>query len=229
MREVHRPHAVAFDVNETLTDLSSLSQVFAHWGWREPPVHWWFAVLLRDGMALTATGDTGHFAELAIAALEEVAGESAIDLPGSAPEELMLALREISVRADVLAALDRLSEQRVPAYALTNGSADFARSLLERGDVAHRLTDVISVDAVSLWKPRAEPYRYAADSAGVDYERLALVAVHPWDIHGATRAGLLSGWVNRTGRPYPRVFAVPTVEAPNLLGVVDQLLALEDD
>ena len=30
-----------------------------------------------------------------------------------------------------------------------------------------------------------------------------LVAVHPWDIDGASRAGLVTAWLNRSGGPYP--------------------------
>jgi len=31
-----------------------------------------------------------------------------------------------------------------------------------------------------------------------------LVAGHPWDIDGAARVRMATGWVNRTDRPYPR-------------------------
>ena len=38
---------------------------------------------------------------------------------------------------------------------------------------------------------------------------MLLVAVHPWDIHGAARAGLQTAWVNRSGAAYPSYFAAP--------------------
>jgi 2-haloacid dehalogenase len=44
----------------------------------------------------------------------------------------------------------------------------------------------------------------------VDLVDLLLVAVHPWDIDGAPRAGLSTAWVNRTGAPYPACFTPPT-------------------
>jgi hypothetical protein len=34
---------------------------------------------------------------------------------------------------------------------------------------------------------------------GVAPELMLLVAVHPWDIHGAAQAGMGTAWVNRTG------------------------------
>jgi 2-haloacid dehalogenase len=36
-----------------------------------------------------------------------------------------------------------------------------------------------------------------------------LVAVHPWDIHGAKRAGLRAAWVNRQQVPYPEMLEAP--------------------
>ncbi len=132
----------------------------------------------------------------------------------------------VPLHPDVAPALDLLSNARVPAYALTNGSAAFAGRLLEAGGVRDRLADVLSVDAVGHWKPRPEPYRWAAGVAGTPADRMALVAVHPWDLHGAAAAGLVTGWVDRTGTRYPIVFTAPTVRDRDLVGVVTRLLAL---
>jgi 2-haloacid dehalogenase len=40
---------------------------------------------------------------------------------------------------------------------------------------------------------------------------MLLVAVHPWDIHGAARAGLRTAWLNRTGAAYPAYFEAPEI------------------
>ncbi len=39
---------------------------------------------------------------------------------------------------------------------------------------------------------------------------MLLVAVHPWDIDGASRAGLSTAWVSRAGTDYPGHFRPPT-------------------
>jgi 2-haloacid dehalogenase len=61
-----------------------------------------------------------------------------------------------------------------------------------------------------VWKPAPGSYAYAARTCGVDAARMMLVAVHPWDIDGANRAGLTTAWINRDGRPYPEYFTAPT-------------------
>ena len=46
-----------------------------------------------------------------------------------------------------------------------------------------------------------------------------LVAVHPWDIDGAKRAGLRAAWVNRSGLPYPETFRDPDLVAFDFLAL----------
>jgi hypothetical protein len=56
---------------------------------------------------------------------------------------------------------------------------------------------------VQRWKPWAIVYRYAAEVLGVDPADLAFVAAHPWDTHGAKRAGLRTAYVSRRAPIFP--------------------------
>ncbi len=224
----HRPHAVVFDVNETLFDLSALRPRFEDMGLPPYALQWWFAVLLRDGVALAAAGDHATFPALATEALAEVAGAADCHVPPDAASELLAAFAELPAHPDAEAAFHRLRDRHVPAVALTNGSAAVTSGLLERAGLRALVPRVLSVDAVGHWKPRPEPYRYAASELGIAPGQLAMVAVHPWDLHGAAGAGLVTGWVNRSGRTYPAVFTHPHVQARSLDGVVEQLLGLPE-
>lgn len=51
------------------------------------------------------------------------------------------------------------------------------------------------------------------------------MAVHPWDIHGARRAGLRAGWIARRPLPYPDHFAAPDLQAPDLGALASQVLS----
>ncbi|WP_237102200.1 hypothetical protein [Nonomuraea sp. MG754425] len=66
------------------------------------------------------------------------------------------------------------------------------------------------------WKPAGAAYEYAVGRAGVRPAQAALVAVHPWDVDGAQRAGLTGAYLDRRGGPYPGVMGVPHVSAPDL-------------
>lgn len=224
----HRPRAVAFDVNETLFDLSGLRASFDHLGLPAHALDWWFAVLLRDGLALAAAGGSAPFSSLGAIALDEVFASLGQTGSAEAAEAVLTAFAELSPHRDVAPALELLEEAGVPALALTNGSAATTAGLIEAAGLSSLVDRVLSVEAVGHWKPRAEPYRWAAREAGVEPDRLAMVAVHPWDLHGAATAGLVTGWANRRGRDFPAIFTRPHVEAPSLDRVVERLLALPD-
>ncbi len=65
----HRPAVVAFDVIETLMSLEPLRERLTEIG--QPPhlLEAWYTRTLRDGMALSATGDYAGFTDVAEAAL----------------------------------------------------------------------------------------------------------------------------------------------------------------
>ena len=56
-------------------------------------------------------------------------------------------------------------------------------------------------------------------------ERLALVAVHAWDVEGARRAGLVGGWSARLERRFNPAMGQPDAQGADLVAVVDALLA----
>src|SRR3546814_9702215 len=75
---------------------------------------------------------------------------------------------------------------------------------------------LLSVEDAGLWKPGAAAYAHALERSGVDPMDAMLVAVHPWDIDGAARAGLATAWINRTGGPYPGYFRAPDLRVGSL-------------
>ena len=81
----------------------------------------------------------------------------------------------------------------------------------------------MSVEAASAWKPHPASYAYALSTCGVPASEALLIAVHPWDIDGAARAGLRTGWLNRNGARYPSYFTTPDLEAPVLVELAHAL------
>ena len=211
--------AVAFDVNETLFSLVRLRPAFADVGLDPHLVELWFATVLRDGFALAALGGYRPFAEVAAEALRGLDGR--IDEAGVAT--VAAALRQMRPHSDVAPALAALRAAGVPAATLTNGSAEVVAVLLERAGLAGQVIRNLSVDAVRRWKPAAEPYRYAARELGVAPQRMALVAVHPWDCAGAAAAGLRAAWVRRGRTHWPAVFPAPEFSCADLPAVVEAL------
>ena len=224
---IPRPTLALFDVNETLSDLHPLRARFEAVGARGELLEVWFASTLRDGFALAAAGAYADFHTVAVGVLRgrlaEV--ETLTRDPGEAAEHIVAGFGELDVHPDVEEGVRKLADAGVRMATLANGAAELATKLLERGGLAHLIERRLSVDDVQRWKPARQSYLYATRELGVSPEHCALIAVHPWDIDGAKRAGLQTAWLNRTNSSFPNFFQPPDFTSATLGGLAGALLA----
>jgi len=136
------------------------------------------------------------------------------------------AWRELAPHPDVEAGLDRVRESRVRRSTLTNEPAEVVTAWLESSKLRRYFEGVIDASAVMAYKPRSEPYVRAAKEMESAIERTALISAHPWDIHGASCAGLIGAWLNRTGATYPAMMNPPRFQARTLAELAGSLLQL---
>ena len=201
---------IVFDVNETLSDMAPLAARFAAVGAPAELAALWFATLLRDGFALTASGDNGSFAAIGADALRRLLTEVELDRArDAAVEHIMAGLTSLELHRDVKEGVVALSAAGFRLVTLSNGSAQIAETLLGSAGIRDEFEALLSVVDAPAWKPARAAYDYAAAEMGADPEAMVLVAVHPWDIHGAARAGLRTAWLNRAGARYPEYFEDP--------------------
>lgn len=220
-----RPRAVAFDVIETLFALDPLGAELKGAGLDGDALQVWYARTLRDGMALTLTGDYKPFPEVAASALAGLMGEHALPASGEAVEKIMAAFGQLPPHADVRPALELLRSAGVKAIALTNGTAQNTEKLIHRSGLDPLFERVISIDEVRQWKPARSVYLQAVMAAGVEVPEVALVAAHSWDVRGAAAAGLTTGWFPRQEKRFSRLMGQPDVKGGTLLEVIQKLLS----
>jgi 2-haloacid dehalogenase len=206
---------IVFDVNETLSDMSPLATAFAAVGAPEHLAAIWFAGILRDGFAITAAGGNTAFAQIAQDSLGRLLTDHDIPSPAETTERIMDTLQGLEVHPDVGPGIDAL-RQVAELVTLSNGATTVADTLLTGAGVRKHFSRLLSVQDAPGWKPRPAAYEYAAARCGTVLQRMLLVAVHPWDIHGAQTAGMTTAWLNRTGARYPSYFTRPDVEIPEL-------------
>jgi 2-haloacid dehalogenase len=219
-----RPAVVAFDVIETLMSLEPLRARLAEAGLPALMLEAWYSRTLRDGMALSAAGDYTPFTDVAEAALRALATNSISD---EQVRYVMAGFDELPAFGDAVPAVTLLADAGVRVACLTNGSAELASSFVDRAGLGSLVNRVISVGEVCRWKPARVVYLYAVEVMDVPPERMALVAAHDWDCHGAKRAGLTTGWVSRNSGGFGAPFAPPDVAGEDLAEVAAKLLALE--
>lgn len=205
------PGIVVFDVNGTLSDLSGLSRRLEQLGGRGELIGAMFTATLRDGFALTASGALADFADIAVPTLAAMLeGSDGLTLGAQAAAEHVVAgMSELDLHPDIGPGMRQLAQAGVRILTLSNGAARVAESLLERAGLRDLVERCLSVSDAGHWKPDPRAYAYALERAGAKPHDVALVAVHPWDIDGARRAGLRTGWISRDARPYPPFFLPP--------------------
>jgi 2-haloacid dehalogenase len=207
-----RVEVVVFDVNETLSDLGPLRRRFPDVGAEASLMDTWFAATLRDGFALAVTDRAAPFSRVAASVLRSLLPSPTDDAVAHVLDGFPL----LDVHPDVPDGIRALAAAGVRMVTLTNGSAQLSAELLERAGVADLIERRLSVDEAGRWKPDLRAYAYAAEQCGTSLDRMALVAVHPWDIAGAQTAGMSGAWLDRAGRPYPEVFGRPDATGRDL-------------
>ncbi len=218
------PQLIVFDVNETLSDLSTVGNTFAEVGATKQHAKTWFASVLRDGFALGLTNETPAFADVARGCATVVLSTADLSRPlDEAVDAVMASLKAVTLHPDVVDGIRELSAAGFRLVTLSNGSTAIAQKLFEEAGIDREFERLLSVEGSSPWKPAHESYEYAAGECGVALGEMALVAVHPWDTHGAARAGLTAVWVDRDGSTYPPHFAAPAVTVSSLAGLAAHL------
>ncbi|WP_431963739.1 haloacid dehalogenase type II [Actinacidiphila sp. bgisy160] len=214
----NRIRVIVFDVNETLSDLGPLGDRFEDIDVPSDALPTWFTAVLRDGFALTAAGGYADFAEVAAENVRVLLAR----FPGwsgdaeEAARHVVEGFAALSVHPDVPGGVRALRAAGYRLLTMTNGSAAATRRLLDGAGLLEHFEALLDVSGPRCWKPAPAAYRYATDQAGVRPEEALLVAVHPWDVDGARRAGLAGAWLRRHRSHYPGVMLRPDWEAPSL-------------
>jgi 2-haloacid dehalogenase len=221
-----RPDVIVFDVNDTLSDMAPMAQRFADVGAPGELAVVWFTSLLRDGFALTVTGDNEKFARIADGMLRTVLASASLNRPPEdAVRHILAGFTELGVHPDVREGVRLLASDGISLVTLSIGPLTIIERLLTRAGILDYFERLLTVEDAGAWKPAPAAYAYAARTCEVDPGQMMLVAAHPWDIHGAHRAGMRTGWISRNAAPYPEYFAAPDLHASGLAALARQIAA----
>ena len=220
------PKVIVFDVNETLSDLSPMGDRLEQVGVPAELFPTWFAGTLRDGFAITVAGGYADFTDVAREGLRRLlATRNGVTPPAEDLDHVMAGFATLNVHSDVPDGVRALREAGLRLLTMTNGTAELTEGLLERARLREHVELLLDVRGPRCWKPAPAAYRYAVDAAGVAPSETMLVAVHPWDVDGAIRAGLRGAWVRR-GTPltaYPQVMTTPTLAVDDLVELASRV------
>jgi 2-haloacid dehalogenase len=216
---------IAFDVNETLLDLSALDEVFEDLFGDASVRGLWFAQMLQVAFVGAITDRYVDFPSAQRAALDMVAQRRGVELPAGAADRLGQTMRALPAHPDVPDALARLRAGGHQLAALTNSPPEVERAQLANADLTESFDAILSADTVQALKPRREPYELVARTFEVPTADVTLVAAHAWDIAGAHAAGCRTAFVARPGMPRNPIDPRPDIVGADLGEVADRILA----
>lgn len=224
LNQEHAPvQGVLLDVIGTLFSLSNLNSVFAACGLNPSQVTVWFGQVMLDGVALTAANDFRRFSDVATNALINLDPRR---LGSAEAQTVIAALSSLNPYPDVGDGLARLRAEGVRIMTLTVSEPAVAEALFVRAGLQHFVDGYLSVDAVRRWKPAPQPYHFGAAQLGWPAANVAMISSSGWDIHGAGRAGLQTGWLRRTQSYQSMRFGEADVIGSDLSSVSEALFAV---
>lgn len=213
------PETLLFDVNETLLDMQALRPHFERLFGDRRVMAEWFELMLRHSMVATVTRSYRPFDELGRDALAMVGKKYELELDSTAIEGVIGEMSRLPPHSDVIPALTQLRDAGFRMATLTNSAPPVLSAQLNYAGLADFFERQFSVEAVGLFKPAPETYRYAAEQLGEPVGNVRLLAAHDWDVTGAIRAGAKGAFVARKGMVLGETGEIPDISGPNLLTV----------
>jgi 2-haloacid dehalogenase len=215
---------VLFDLNGTLVDPGVLAQPLGDSAADEALVHTALDDAIEQAMVVTVTGGQAAFRDLLGGGLRRQLALAGRD-PALAEDSLAL-LSTMPAYLDAPAALETLRGVGLELGVLTQSSLEAADAVLRFAGLRDRMAIVLSAPESGAFKPDPRPYRMALERIGAQAEEVAFVAAHWWDVAGAKRAGLRTGWVARRDLLLPESVPEPDVSGSDLVEVAEGLAAL---
>ncbi len=206
---VPKLNAIVFDAYGTLFDVHSvIAECNAIWPERGTAVSsLWRTKQLEWTWQRTLMGRYVDFHEMTIAALRYAAATLILPCSDDTVARLLHAYEKLTPYPDARDALESLRPATMAI--LSNGSPNMLEPLVANSGFDRWITDVISVDALHVYKPTPRVYQLACDRLELPPTEIGFVSANCWDACGAKAFGFHVFWINRTGAPVDALGAPP--------------------
>lgn len=119
--------------------------------------------------------------------------------------KLLEAYFKLDAFPDARPTLQSLKERGHRTAILSNGSPAMLTAAIKTAGIDGALDQVLSVDAIRIYKPRPEVYALVTKTFAVAAGDVIFVSSNRWDVMGAAAFGFRGIWINRARMPdeYP--------------------------
>lgn len=137
-------------------------------------------------------------------------------------ERLLALYRRLDAYSDARECLLALRDRGLTTAILSNGSPAMLDAAVEAAGLTPLLDQVLSVDALGVYKPDPRVYRLAVERLKTPADAILFVSANGWDAAGAAAFGFPVAWLNRAAAPPERLDARPD----RIIATLDEIGAL---
>lgn len=184
----------------------------------------WRQKQLVYSFQLNAMDEYVPFREVTARALDYTLAYYDLEVGTHGRDAILASYDELDPYPDAVDALARLADAGFTTAVLSNGNPGMLEPLADHAGFTPHLDAIVSADEVSCFKPTPVVYENAAERLDAPIGECRLVSSNAWDVAGASKAGMLTGWVNRAREPPERVGGDATLEIGSLNELSDTLI-----
>lgn len=212
---------IAFDILGTCFSLDKPRQALVELGAPPHALELWFAQTLRDAFALSHAGHYQPLKQLLAAELPRSLAAIALETTEEQRSQALDTFSQLELQTGALIAFHKLQSNGWRLIALTNGSEESTRKLLEQSNALPFFDRILSCDSIGKTKPHPDVYALAKQESEGE---VWLVAAHAWDVMGAALAGLQTVFITQAEKVYLGVYPQPTIVAVDLGDAANQIV-----
>jgi 2-haloacid dehalogenase len=205
MSQGARPlRAIIFDAYGTLLDVHApMAALASRLGarWRQVSADWRMKQL-EYSWVRSLTGPKAHrdFWQCTQDALDWVFARHGLT-DAALRAELLAAYRNCPAYPEAAAMLRMMRGRGLQTAILSNGEPGMLAAAVEAASLGALLDDVLSIEAIGVFKPHPLVYRLPVRRFGLPATEMAFVSANPWDTQAALAYGYRAIRVNRDGSP----------------------------
>ena len=215
---------LAFDMYGTLCDPQAVTQRLGSFvAEAEPIAQVWRRKQLEYSFMVSMMGRYENFWRLTRRALDYALESAGITLNETAIEHIMDAYRHLELFPDTKEGLRQLHDAGFRMIVLSNGSPDMLHDLVDNTGLAPYFEEIVSADAVKVFKPDPRVYQLAAEYFKCPIADVWMISSNSFDAVGAKAAGMQVAWVNRRDEVLDKVGGRPDIVTSNLVTLAQEL------
>ncbi|BDI20506.1 haloacid dehalogenase (plasmid) [Nostoc cf. commune SO-36] len=212
---------IAFDILGTCFSLDKPRQALIELGAPAYTLELWFAQTLRDAFALSHAVHYQPLKQILAAELPRSLAAIGLETTEQQRSQVLDTFSHLELQTGALIAFDKLQSDGWRLIALTNGSEESTRKLLQQSNALPFFDGILSCDAIEKTKPHPDVYALAKQESEGE---VWLVAAHAWDVMGAVLAGLQTVFITSAEKAYLGVYPQSTIVAADLGDAANQIL-----